>query len=203
MDFLDYNHLQKYEYEKPLGIVGDSAYEYRRPYSLMSVPCESYKPKFVFSDDPLKLLRVGDQVIVTEKEDSAKVGMTGTIVVKEPGSNRWGIRFDKEFSDGHRCCLLGQNYCESGYGHFVPEDKLKLLKTKNTIMFKLNNYIKKLVDADTQALLKAGYINGDLQPTGRGQDALISILFFANKDALVAAAKEEIAEAEAQAAKCR
>lgn len=54
--------------------------------------------------------------------------------------------------------------------------------------------MKKLLDKDTQTLVKAGYINGDLDLTPAGKLALYSILFEANKSALVEMAKEEIKE---------
>ncbi len=63
-------------------------------------------------------------------------------------------------------------------------------------MRKLSNFIKKSVDADTQELLKAGFINGDLEPTSTGEEELKQIQWFANLPALVARAKELNAEAE-------
>jgi hypothetical protein len=66
---------------------------------------------------------------------------------------------------------------------------------------KLSNFIKKSVDANTQELLKAGFINGDLEPTYEGLEELKQIQWFANYDALVASAKEHNAAAEAEAAK--
>ena len=58
----------------------------------------------------------------------------------------------------------------------------------------LNTMMKKLLDSDTQALVKAGYINGDLELTAEGRDELMAISFDANKAALVAAAQAKIAE---------
>jgi hypothetical protein len=49
-------------------------------------------------------------------------------------------------------------------------------------------------DADTQTLVKAGYINGDLALTDTGRDELTALVFDANKAALVAAAQAKIAE---------
>lgn len=70
-----------------------------------------------------------------------------------------------------------------------------------TLMKKLSNFVTKCVDADTQALLKAGYINGDLEPTEKAFDKIDEINFFANRAALVVAANEEIAAEEAEAKK--
>ncbi len=75
----------------------------------------------------------------------------------------------------------------------IYQDSLKL---KTTTMKKLNNFMKKLLDADTQKLIKAGLINGDLLPTTEGTDALAAILFAANKTELLAIADQMIADAE-------
>lgn len=74
-------------------------------------------------------------------------------------------------------------------------------KPKKTVMKKLNNFLKKLVDADTQELLKAGLLNGDLELTCQGIYELQAIMFFANKDAMVARAKEINVEAATEEAK--
>lgn len=61
-------------------------------------------------------------------------------------------------------------------------------------MSKLNNMMKQLLDSDTQTLVKAGYINGDLELTPEGQSALQTILFAANKAALVTAGQAKLDE---------
>jgi len=63
---------------------------------------------------------------------------------------------------------------------------------KKPIMKKLNNMMKRLLDADTQTLVKAEYINGDLELTGKGQEALYSVLFADKKADLVALAQVEL-----------
>jgi len=55
--------------------------------------------------------------------------------------------------------------------------------------------MKRLLDEDTQTLVKAGYINGDLELTEAGKKALWAIIFTANKAALVTEATEAIADA--------
>lgn len=76
-------------------------------------------------------------------------------------------------------------------------DLQKSTVKKDTIMIKkLGTILKKLVDGDTQKLLKAGLLNGDLELTGRGHEELLNVLFFANKEAMVARADEMIAEDE-------
>ncbi len=71
-----------------------------------------------------------------------------------------------------------------------------ITKNKSSIMKKLSNYIKKTVDKDTQELLKAGLINGGLEPTTDGTNALREILWFKYLPELVEQAKEINAENE-------
>ena len=59
---------------------------------------------------------------------------------------------------------------------------------------KLNNMMKRLLDSDTKKLIKANLINGDLQFTDTGKEALSAILFEANKVELVKIAEEIITE---------
>ncbi len=73
---------------------------------------------------------------------------------------------------------------------------LELLKSNKTIMQRVSNMMKKLLDADTQVLVKAGYINGDLELTDEGIIALETILFMENKKEMVKLANEKIAEEE-------
>lgn len=72
------------------------------------------------------------------------------------------------------------------------------LLNKRTIMKTLNIMMKKLLDGDTQTLVKAGYVNGDLELTSEGRDALNSIAFDAHKAALVALAQEKLDEEKAK-----
>ena len=61
---------------------------------------------------------------------------------------------------------------------------------------KLGIMMKKILDTDVQSLVKAGFINGDLELTNEGMKALTAVLFDANKAALVVMANEMIAEEE-------
>lgn len=74
------------------------------------------------------------------------------------------------------------------------------IKNKKTSMIKkLSNFIKKMVDADTQALIEADYMFSDLGGlTNEGKEELMNILFIANKAALVEAAKAKIEEAKSK-----
>ncbi len=59
---------------------------------------------------------------------------------------------------------------------------------------KINPLVAANLDADTQALVKAGYLDGRLMTTPKGLDALMAILYIANKATLVTDAKAELAE---------
>lgn len=70
------------------------------------------------------------------------------------------------------------------------------LENKKTIMQKVSLMMKKLLSKDIQTLVKAGYINGDLDLTERGKDVLLAQLFESNRAELVKSAEEELAEEE-------
>lgn len=76
------------------------------------------------------------------------------------------------------------------------EELTEIKSIKKTFMQKVSIMMKKLLDSDTQELVKAGFLNGDLMPTEEGGVELDAILFIANKAALVERAKEINAEAE-------
>lgn len=59
---------------------------------------------------------------------------------------------------------------------------------------KLTSLMKRLLDKDTQTLVKAGYLDTDLDLTNKGQEALLSLLLMANKPELVKMAQEELDE---------
>ena len=61
-------------------------------------------------------------------------------------------------------------------------------------MNKLNAMLKRLLDADSQTLYKAGYINGNLELTDKGNKALSALVFDANKATLVKSAQEDLDE---------
>lgn len=84
---------------------------------------------------------------------------------------------------------------EYKYSWVTYEDKIVLLKSNKTIMEQVSIMMKKLLDADTQTLVKAGYVNGNLDLTEEGKKALMASLFMANKTELVKLAQEKIDEA--------
>lgn len=80
-----------------------------------------------------------------------------------------------------------------------PAKDYKIIKTSK--MKKLGIMMKKLLDTDTQTLVKAGYINGDLELTGEGEDALITLLFDDKKADLVNLAQSKLDDEEKEDAK--
>ncbi|HCR36117.1 TPA: hypothetical protein DIU22_03700 [Candidatus Woesebacteria bacterium] len=69
--------------------------------------------------------------------------------------------------------------------------EIKIIKNNKTTM-KITNLVKKILDADTRKLIKAGFINGDLALTDEGISELMGILFLANKEELLKVADEKI-----------
>lgn len=67
----------------------------------------------------------------------------------------------------------------------------------NKKMTTVGNMMKRLLDADAQLLVKAGFINGDLDLTDAGRKALWALIFDANKTELVKEAQIVIDEAKA------
>ena len=65
-------------------------------------------------------------------------------------------------------------------------------KFTNKIIMKITNLVKKLLDKKTRDLIEAGYIDGDLELTEEGKEALLSILFIEKKEELVKMAQDEI-----------
>lgn len=119
-------------------------------------------------------LSIGQRIVGTGTTNTGKTGYIAGVC-----DNEYVVAYD-DGTFGH-----GTNY-------------KAITSTNNTPMIKtVSNMMKKLLDADTQALVKAGYINGDLEMTNIGLKALQTILFVANKAALVESAKADIAEAEA------
>lgn len=68
----------------------------------------------------------------------------------------------------------------------------------NQTMQKLTPWLKRALDSGLKTLYKAGYINGDLELTSQGEEALKVIAFDANKEELIASAQTVIDEAEAE-----
>ncbi|HCR35823.1 TPA: hypothetical protein DIU22_02155 [Candidatus Woesebacteria bacterium] len=96
-----------------------------------------------------------------------------------------------------RCVKAGSEYAIGAESSSQQLDNYKIISnSKHTIMNKLSILMKKLLDKDTQILVKAGFINGDLDLTTEGQDALDAVLFIEKKSELVKLAEEVLTEAE-------
>ena len=78
--------------------------------------------------------------------------------------------------------------------YFFPEEMGQLTEINKPKMRKVTNTFKLFTDKKTQDLYKAGYINGDLEPTEQGLNALNSLLLAEYKDKLVELAREELKE---------
>jgi hypothetical protein len=110
-----------------------------------------------------------------------------------------GWELGKEFIIRNFVCEASSDPCafpDNGSG--VYSSALELVNSPNnkTMAQKIGSMMKKLLDSDTQKLVKASLINGDLELTSQGQQALMAILFEANKAALVKEAEEIISEEE-------
>lgn len=127
----------------------------------------------------MEIFKVGDRIVNTQP-NSYNSGKRGTLMAITP-------KFKVIYDDGE--------HGESSTGEYY-----KIIKTtnENTMIKTVSNMMKRLLDADTQTLVKAGYINGDLELTCRGLLALQTIIFVQNKAALVESAQADITEAEAQ-----
>ena len=101
---------------------------------------------------------------------------------------------------GGKCLREHGCTCDPYWELVTPEIMKKegLTIKKPTIMTKLSNMMQKMLDADTKVLVQAGLINGNLELTTEGLKELNTIVFFANKAALVARAQEIVAEEKAE-----
>ncbi len=138
-------------------------------------------------------IKIGDRVILIADYDSARAGIEGIVICNEyeNGSGRFGVDFGNDFEYGHK--LDGKSKTPTGY--WVPSKNLKVIN-KKSIMKTLSIMMEKLLDADTRKLVKAGFINGDLNLTEEGKVQLQTIVFMANKAEMVKLTEEVIAEAE-------
>jgi len=139
---------------------------------------------------------------------------SSTILVQEALWNGGRLSFEKKINGTGWDSISGKYK----YGWYISNkgdrdiDSLKILKierveskdsdqSENSIIHQIIKPIMKslsklLLDADTKTLIKAGYLREDLTLSPFGEEAMQTILFQANKVALVEKAKEEIAEEE-------
>lgn len=58
----------------------------------------------------------------------------------------------------------------------------------------LSNIAKKILDPDLRALVEVGYLDSELELTDEGEEAVLELMFFANKEELAKQAKKELKE---------
>ena len=87
--------------------------------------------------------------------------------------------------------IIGDELTHGGGCHC--QNAWELVTNKNT-MKKLNQMMKKLLDSNTKKFIKAGFINGDLELTDEGQEALNAILLEKYSQELLVLAEEQIKE---------
>lgn len=99
------------------------------------------------------------------------------------------------FSDGDYITVSGFKEDDPNYSlEFYRYQLIHYKNTKKSIMQKISNYAKSILDADTKSLIKAGFLTTDLELTYEGKAELESIILQANKAGLVASANEKMAE---------
>ena len=133
--------------------------------------------------------KVGDRVKVVKHNGAtyySPLGVEGVIVLFD-NTSVYSIRiqFDK---------FLRNDNCNWEYFRVDDLELVNKVDNKQNCMQKLNSMLKRLLDKDSQALYKAGFIDGDLKLTSRGQEELNGIVFEANKTELVRLAQEQIVE---------
>lgn len=92
---------------------------------------------------------------------------------------------------------LEDTYTEWGYKQLTnnyPSSEQN--KDEDRKMNKLSKTLKRVLNKNLQKLYKVGYINGDLELTPRGKDALNNILLEEYEEKLAKLAEEEIKEYE-------
>lgn len=135
-------------------------------------------------DSNCKKFKVGDKCSFTDDCPGYSGEVNGADYVVIIGITSGGRYEYDAYKDGSK---VG-----SCYG-CLTDEHLTLLSNQS-IMNRVSNMMKRLLDGDTQSLVKAGFINGDLEITDKGQDALNSVLFVNNKEELVELAEAELAE---------
>lgn len=67
-------------------------------------------------------------------------------------------------------------------------------KHKKSKIMKLNNYMKKVLSKELRTLIQAGFVNGDLELTTEGKDAIWAELLDEKKTVMVKLAEEKLKE---------
>lgn len=134
--------------------------------------------------------KVGDRFITTY-DPRRYAGAILEIVYINKSINDYSYPYTtKVIKEGIGTIPFGFEEC----GWRNDNDMQLVLEINENNMSKISNMMKKLLDKDTQILVKAGYINGDLDLTPEGLKALNTIVFLENKTELVKLANEKLAE---------
>lgn len=136
-----------------------------------------------------EIYKAGDVILATKS-------CSGAIAGNEYVVDSHGFLSGTSCNCGNGWQKKGSNILSVNMESFdYPINKIEE-KNKKTIMKKINTFVKKLIDSDTQKLIEARFISEDLSLTSCGIAALQEILFFENKAKMVEKAKEIIAEEE-------
>lgn len=96
--------------------------------------------------------------------------------------------------------IIEREDCPNGMFYFMNGDSLTGLidfgfsKPKKKVMATLSNIAKKILDPDLRALVEVGYLDSELELTDEGEEAVLELMFFANKEELAKQAKKELKE---------
>lgn len=158
-------------------------------------------------------IEVGDLVHIEKSCSGIGAGLTCVVSLQTDGEFQISRKEDKNENNVCFCTwtwkidqkIVGRDsiiQVSGGGSGGVSDDKIKsvikpIIKQKS-IMKTLSTWLKKTLDADTQALYRAGYLDEDLSPSSKGYIASNDLDFERNRVALVEMAKAEILEAEAK-----
>ena len=133
--------------------------------------------------------KIGDRIRVKEESGQDPPGIVNEHVIK---------CIDKEYAYVFDTSECRGSLCDCGKKHSwcLREEQMELIEEVKPIkiMKKLGNMMKKLLDSDTQVLVEAGYINGDLEITSDGSKVLQEISFDTFKKTFVELAKKKVEE---------
>lgn len=147
-------------------------------------------PRMYIQDAVKNGLSVGDEIEITAAYyyNNVDTGIVLEIVVSRTGTGHIVV-----YTNGSNAIYSFPN---TDYAIAIiknsPDKQNKSGEPKK--MISLNTMMKKLLDKDTQTLIKAGFINGDLQLTDEGWQNLKALLFEQNKDEMIKAAQEKLDE---------
>jgi len=139
--------------------------------------------------------------MIYNTKEYLKIAKVGDVVRNIPGKNVACAELERDGSNTQKITKVGEgkiwiNNCwhEGFEDYFLEVVETTQTNNKKSFMKNLTPMLKTLLDKPARTLFKAGYINGDLELTEEGRSALNTILFNANKVALVKMAQEVLDE---------